>query len=371
VYKLSKYLYELKQAPRAWYARLKTFLLDHVYVMGSVDKTLFTLKHGNDFLLVQIYVDDIIFGGSSHVLVSSFQEMMENKFQMSMMEELTFFLGIQVKQTKQGTFVHQAKYMMDLMKKFNVTELKLVSTPMSTATVLDPNENSETVDQREYRSIIGSLLYLAVIWPDNQFIVCLCAHFQASPHTSHQQVIQRIFRYLKSTLKFEIWYSASSSLDLIGFFDADFVGCGIDRKRTSGTCHFLGSSLVYWSSRNQLSVAQSSTKAEYVAVASYCLQILCIVHTMRDYGVTYKRVSLMCDSSSAICLAQTPVFHGTTKYIKVIHHFLRDHVEKGDIEMKYIDTERQLADIFTKPLDVTHFASLRGELAICHPYGLV
>jgi hypothetical protein len=100
VYKLSKALYGLRQVMRAWYARLKTFFLEHGYVMGCVDKTLFTLKHGNDFLLVQIYVDDIIFGGSSHVLVSSFQKMMEKEFQMPMMGELTFFLGIQGKQIK-------------------------------------------------------------------------------------------------------------------------------------------------------------------------------------------------------------------------------------------------------------------------------
>jgi hypothetical protein len=141
VYKLSKALYGLKQAPRAWYARLNTFLLEHVYVMGSIDKTLFTLNHGTDFLLVQIYVDDIIFGGSSHTLVSRLQKMMENEFQMSMMRELIFFLGIQVKQTKQGTFVHQAMYTKDLMKKFNMVELKPVSTPMSTVMLLSPDED--------------------------------------------------------------------------------------------------------------------------------------------------------------------------------------------------------------------------------------
>jgi hypothetical protein len=145
--------------------------------MGSVDKILFTLNHGIDFLLVQIYVDDIIFGGSSHTLVSRFQKLMENEFQMSMMEELTFFLGIQVKQTKQGTFVHQAKYMKDLIKKFSMAELKPVSTPMSTATSLGPDEDGEAVDQREYRSLIGSLLYLTATRPDIQFVVCLCACF--------------------------------------------------------------------------------------------------------------------------------------------------------------------------------------------------
>jgi hypothetical protein len=148
VYKLSKALYGLKQASRVWYARLKTFLLEHGYVIESVDKTHFTLNYGTDFLLVQIYVDDIIFGGSSHTLVSRFQEMMESEFQMSMMGELTFFLGIQVKQTKKGTFMHQANYMKDLMKKFNMAELKPMSTLMSSATSLGPDEDGEVVDQR-------------------------------------------------------------------------------------------------------------------------------------------------------------------------------------------------------------------------------
>jgi hypothetical protein len=181
VYKLSKALYGLKQASRTWYARLKTFLIEHGYVMGSVDKTLFNVNHGTDFLLVQIYLDDIIFGGSSHTLVSRFEEMMESEFQMSMMEELTFFLGIQVKQTKQGTFMHQAKYTKDLMKKFNMAELKPVSTLLSSVASLGPDEDCEAVDQREYRSMIGSLLYHTVTRPDIQFAVGLWARFQSSP----------------------------------------------------------------------------------------------------------------------------------------------------------------------------------------------
>jgi hypothetical protein len=162
--------------------------------MESVDKTLSTLKQGNDFLLVQIYVDDIIFGGSSHVLVSSFQEMMESGFQMSMMGELIFFLGIQVKQMKQGTFVHQAKYTKDLMKTFNMGELKLVSTPMSTTMVLDPHKNCEVVDQREYMSMIGSLLYLMATRPNIQFAVCTLSsfpmHFTLASHSTDFQVSQ-------------------------------------------------------------------------------------------------------------------------------------------------------------------------------------
>jgi hypothetical protein len=169
-----------------------------------------------------------------------------------MMGELTFFLGIQVKQTKQGTFVHQAKYTKDLMKKFNMAELKPVSTPMSSATSLGPDEDGKVVDQRDYRSMIGSLLYLTATRMDIQFVVGLCAHFQAFPPSSHQTAVQQIFGYLKHTREFGIWYSASSSLDLLGFSDADFAGCGIDRKSTSRTCHIHGSSLVCWFLRNSL-----------------------------------------------------------------------------------------------------------------------
>jgi hypothetical protein len=190
VYKLLKALYGLKQAAWAWYARLKMFLLEHGYVMGSVDKTFFTLNHGTDFLLVQIYVDDIIFCGSSPTLVSRFQEIMESEFQMSMMGELTFFLGIQVKQTKQGTFVHQAKYTKDLIKRFNMVELKPVSTPMSSVASLGPYEDGEAMDQREYRSMIGFLLYLKATRPDIQFTVGLCVRFQSFSHSSHQMAVQ-------------------------------------------------------------------------------------------------------------------------------------------------------------------------------------
>jgi hypothetical protein len=200
--------------------------------------------------------------------------------------------------------VHQAKYTKDIIKKFNMAELKPVSTPMSSVASLGPDEDGESVDQRKYKSMIGSLLYLTATRSDIQFAVGLCARFQSSPRSSHRTTVQRVFKYLKHTLEFGIWYSASSSLDLVGFSNADFAGCGIDRKSTSGTCHFLGSSLICWSSRKQPSVAQSTTEAEYVVVASCCSQILWIVHTMRDFGVRFERVLLMCDNTSAISVAK-------------------------------------------------------------------
>jgi Reverse transcriptase (RNA-dependent DNA polymerase) len=152
--------------------------------MGKVNKTLFVLKHGNDQLFVQIYVDDIIFGCSSHALVSQFSETMSREFEMSMMGELTYFLGLQVKQTKEGTFVHQSKYTQDLLRRFEMENSKPIMTPIGATTTLDPDEDGEPVDQKEYRSMIGSLLYLTTSKQDIQFVVCLCARFQASPRAS-------------------------------------------------------------------------------------------------------------------------------------------------------------------------------------------
>jgi hypothetical protein len=248
VYKFRKALYGLKQAPRAWYGRLRGFLFERGFKIGKVDQTLFLLRQGRDILIVQVYVDDIVFGGSSKFLVARFAEDMSRKFEMSMMGELQFFLRLQIKQSKEETFVHQAKYTKDIVRTFKMEDSKAIATPMSTTTALDADEEGEHVDQKKYRSMIGSLLYLTATRPDIQFSVCLCTRFQASPRTSHRQAVKRILRYLCHTLDFGLWYSASSSLALHGFSDADFAGCRLDRKSTSGTCQFLGSSFVSWSS---------------------------------------------------------------------------------------------------------------------------
>jgi hypothetical protein len=177
--------------------------------------------------------------------------------------------------------------------------------------------------------------------------------------------VKRIFRYLRQAPKFGIWYSTSSSLALRGFPDADFAGCRLDSKSTSGTCQFLVSSLVSWSSRKQSSVAQSTTEAEYVAAASCCSQLLWITYTMSDFGEEYTHVPLQCDNTSAISIAKNPVLHSKTKHIEVTYHFLRDNVEKEKIALIHVPTHDQLADIFTKPLDQATFTRLSGGSLVC------
>jgi hypothetical protein len=146
VYKFRKALHGLKQAPRAWYGRLRGFLFERGFEMGKVDQTLFLLRQGRNILIVQVYVDDIMFGGSSNSLVARFAVDMSREFEMSMMGELQFFLGLQIKQSKEGTFVHQAKYTKDIVRKFKMEDSKAMATPMSTTTALDADEEGEHVD---------------------------------------------------------------------------------------------------------------------------------------------------------------------------------------------------------------------------------
>jgi hypothetical protein len=166
VYKLRKALYGLKQEPRAWYGKLRGFLFERGFEMGKVDQTLFLLRQGRDILIMQVYVDDIVFGGSSNSLVARFTDDMSREFEMSMMGELQFFLGLQIKQSKEGPFVQQVKYTKDIVRKFKMEDSKAMATPMSMTTALDADKKGEHVDQKEYRSMIGSLLYLTATRPD-------------------------------------------------------------------------------------------------------------------------------------------------------------------------------------------------------------
>jgi len=270
VYKLSKALYGLKQAPRAWYERLRDFLMSKGFKIGKVDTTLFTKAINKDLLVCQIFVDDIIFGSTNQAFYEEFGEMMSREFEMSMIGELSFFLGLQIKQLKEGTFVCQSKYVKDILKKFGMDDAKPIKTPMATNGHLDLDEGGKPVDIKLYRSMIGSLLYLTASRPDIMFCVCMCARFQAAPKECHLTAVKRILRYLKFTPNIGLWYPKGAQFELVGYSDSDYAGCKVDRKSTSGTCQLLGRSLVSWSSKKQNSVALSTAEAEYISAGSCC-----------------------------------------------------------------------------------------------------
>jgi hypothetical protein len=250
---------------------------------------------------------------------------MTQKFEMSMMGELNYFLGFQVKQLKDDTFLSQTKYTQDLLKRFGMKDAKPAKTPMGIDGHVDLNKGGKSVDQKAYRSMIGSLLYLCASRPDIMLSVCMCARYQSNPRECHLVAVKRILRYLVSTPCFGIWYPKGSSFDLIGYLDSDYAGCKVHRKSTSGTCQFLGRSLVSWSSKKQTSVALSTAEAEYVAAGQCCVQLLWMRQTLRDFGYNLSKVPLLCDNESAIRMTDNPIEHSRTKHIDIRHHFLRDH----------------------------------------------
>ncbi|GJX72319.1 uncharacterized mitochondrial protein-like protein [Tanacetum coccineum] len=274
VYKVEKALYGLHQAPRAWYETLLTYLLDNGFQRGKIDKTLFIKKDKGDILLVQVYVDDITFGSTKKSLCIEFKKMMHKKFQMSSMGELTFFLGLQVKQKEDGIFISQDKYVTDVLKKFGFTDVKTASTPMETQKPLLKDEDGKEVNVHLYRSMIGSLMYLMSSRPDIMFPVCACARYQVNPKVSHLHAVKRIFRYLKGQPKLGLWYPKDSPFYLVAYTDSDYAGASLDRKSTIGGCQFFRCRLISWQCKKQTMVANSTIKAEYAVVLSLCGQVL-------------------------------------------------------------------------------------------------
>ncbi|GJQ95329.1 retrovirus-related pol polyprotein from transposon TNT 1-94 [Tanacetum coccineum] len=364
VYKLKKALYGLKQAPKAWYDRLKAFLIKHNYSMGMVDNTLFTKKKDSNIIIVQIYVDDIIFGSTCQEMCDDFAKIMHDEFEMSMMGELNFFLGLQIKQLNDGIFFNQSKYIKEMLKKFGLEDSKPMKTPMSTETKLTRDEEGESVDNTKYRGMIGSLLYLTASRPDIMFSVCLCARFQEDPKTSHLEAVKRIFRYIKGTMHLGLWYPKGSGIETIVYADSDHAGDYVDRKSTSGVCTFMGCCLTSWFSKKQTALAISTTEAEYVSAGKACQQALWMKQALIDYGIRLDNIPIMCDNKGAIDLSKNPVQHSRTKHIEIRHHFLRDNVQKGNISLEKVSSEDNIADILTKPLKREPFNYLRLGLGM-------
>ncbi|GJT14298.1 retrovirus-related pol polyprotein from transposon TNT 1-94 [Tanacetum coccineum] len=359
VYKLKKALYGLKQAPKAWYDRLKAFLIKHEYKMGMVDNTLFTKKKSSNLIIVQIYVDDIIFGSTCQDMCDEFAKIMHDEFEMSMMGELNFFLGLQIKQMEDGIFFNQSKYIKEMLKKFGLEDSKPMKTPMSSDTKLTKDEECESVDSTKYRGMIGSLLYLTASRPDIMFSVCLCARFQEAPKTSHLEAVKRIFRYIKGTTHLGLWYPKGTGIETVVYADSDHAGDYVDRKSTSGICTFVGCCLTSWFSKKQTALAISTTEAEYVSAGKACQQALWMKQALIDYDVRLDDVPIMCDNKGAIDLSKNPVQHSRTKHIEIRHHFLRDNVQKGHILIEKVPSVDNIAYILTKPLKRESFNYLR------------
>ncbi|GKE45685.1 retrovirus-related pol polyprotein from transposon TNT 1-94 [Tanacetum coccineum] len=316
VYKLKKALYGLKQALKAWCDRLKAFLIKHNYSMGMVDNTLFTKKKDSNLIIVQIYVDDIIFRSTCQEICDDFAKIMHDEFEMSMMGELNFFLGLQIKQLDDGIFFNQSKYIKEMLKKFRLEDSKPRKTPMSTETKLTRDKEGESIDNTKYRGMIG------------------------------------------------LWYPKGSDIEAIVYADSNHAGDYVDRKSTSGVCTFMGCCLTSWFSKKQTALAISTTEAEYVSAGKACQQALWMKQALIDYGVRLDDIPIMCDNKGAIDLSKNPVQHSRTKHIEIRHNFFRNNVQKGNIFIENVSSKDNIADILTKTLKCEPFNYLRLGLGM-------
>ncbi|GJS79131.1 retrovirus-related pol polyprotein from transposon TNT 1-94 [Tanacetum coccineum] len=318
VYRLKKALYGLKQAPRAWYDKLSAFLIKSGFTKGV----------------------------------------------MSMMGQMSFFLGLQVSQNPRGIFINQSKYAQEILKKFGFDSCTPIDTPMAERPNLDEDKGGKLIDPTRFRGMVGSLMYLSASRPDIVFAVCMCARYQAKPTEMHLTAIKRIFRYLKGTINMGLWYPKDSGFELKAFADADYQDVMTQRRSTSVQLNFLDIDLLAGHPKSRKVLPSPLRKLNYIALSDVCALILWMRSLTKrtmdlcqqnsDYGTNQSAIALCCNS----------VQHSRSKHIDIRHHFIKEQVERKVVELYFVETKYQLADIFTKALPRERFATLLPLLGV-------
>ncbi|GKV49381.1 hypothetical protein SLEP1_g56135 [Rubroshorea leprosula] len=336
VYKLKKALYGLKQAPRAWYERINAHFCSHGFHKSPSEPTLYVqTKGGDEVLLVCLYVDDLIYTSNSSFLWKEIRRMMVNEFDMTDLGLMRYFLGLEVVQNGEGIFISQEKYAKDLLKKCRMEDCNSMGTPMVSNQKFSLDDGEEKVDAHAYRSLIGSLLFLTNNRLDIAFAISVLSRFMQSPSKTH--------------------YGS----------DSDWVGCVDDRRSTSGYAFFLGSGAISWSSKKQASTAFSSSEAEYISLIAAACQATWTRRILEDMKqLQVQPTTIFCDNQSTIAMTKNPVFHSRTRHIETRHHFIRELVVSGGLEVVHCNSKDQVADIFTKPLPLDKFIHLRDLLGV-------
>ncbi|KAL4302663.1 hypothetical protein GQ457_10G003570 [Hibiscus cannabinus] len=365
VYKLKRALYGLKQAPRAWYYIIDSYLQKLGFQRCVNEATLYLKKEKNAYLLViSLYVDDLLVMGSNDKAVSEFKLSMQKEFEMSDLGLMSYFLGMEINQSKADIFISQNKYALDVLKKFKLESCKGVDLPSPSNLKLSKNDGEKLYDPSIFRSIVGSLLYMTATRPDLMFPATLLSRFLSSPIDVHLGVAKRVLKYVKSTLGEGLNYLKMDNVVLTGYFDSDWAVSLDDMKSTSEYVFNLGSGAICGSSKKQQVVAQSTAEAEYIAAAA-ANQAIWFRNLLYDLGFKQESATvLLCDNKSAIAIADNPIQHGRTKHINVKFHAIRKAEKNSLIKMEFCSFEMQVADLMTKALSRNMMLFLKHELGI-------
>ena len=365
MYKLNKALYDLKQAPRAWYDEIDSYFTKAGFKRSPSEATLYTKTENSGILIFSVYVDDIVYTESSDTMFDKFKNDMMQHYEMTDLGLLHHFLGMGIVQTKKSIFIHKNKNAIKLLEKFGLKSCKSVGTPLVANDRLCKNDGSEAADESEYRKLVGSLLSLTATRPDIMFGASLLARFMHGPTKKHIGTAKRVLRYIQGTMDFGIEYVKGKTTLLIGYCDSDWAGSVDDMRSTSGYAFNLGSGVFSWASIKQHTVALSTTEAEYVSAAEATSQAKWLRFVLKDFGEEQVEPTvLMCDNTSAIAIAKKPVFHQKTGHISRKFHFIRDAIQWKEIELVYCKSEEQMADILTKALPKKKFNYFRDMLGV-------
>jgi histone deacetylase 1/2 len=368
VCRLQKSLYGLKQSPRAWYSKLSSKLQSLGFVPSKADTSLFVFIRRQVIIYMLIYVDDIIITGSCKQAVDRLMDQLHSSFAIKDLGKLSFFLGVHVTDIDNGgVALTQARYATDLLQKVNMLNCKEISTPMSSTEKLSRTSGTLLIEDTAflYRSTVGALQYLCLTRPDISFAVNRVCQFLAAPTDVHWSAVKRILRYVKGTVNLGLQIRRSSSTELSVFTDADWAGCPDDRRSTGGYAVFYGPNLISWSSRKQPTVSRSSTEAEYKAIANGTAEATWLQSVLRELGVFQSHApTLWCDNLGATFLTANPMFHARMKHIEIDFHFVREKVSAGALKVRFISSQDQLADIFTKALARDVFDRLKFDLCL-------
>ena len=361
---LQRALYGLKQAPRAWFQRFSHFLLGLGFLASRADSSLFVYHGPYGVLYLLLYVDDMIITGSNQLMLHTLINCLAQEFSVKDLGDLHYFLGIEVIRNDKGIFLSQAKYAFDLLTRADMVDYKPISTPFVVGSHLTES-GTPHCDATQFWSLAGALQYLTLTRPDFSYSVNSICQYMHAPTTNYFRALKRILRYVKGTYHYGLQLSHHSSSTLIGYSDADWAGCPVTRRSTTGYVVYFGQSLISWCSKKQTTVARSSAEAEYRALATVATEISWMLQLLRELHITLpSSPRLLCDNTSAIFIASNPVTKSRSKHINIDYHFVRELVAGKTLSLCFVPSHLQLADVFTKGVAKLQFLLDRGKLCV-------
>jgi hypothetical protein len=364
VCRLKKSLYGLKQSPRTWFGRFRKEVCYLGFQQSNADHTLFFKHHQDKIAILVVYVDDIVVTGNDDEEIRNLKKMLAKSFDVKDLGFLHFFLGIEVAYGAQGIYLSQRKYVLDLLAETGMLGSKPAATPIEPNLRITRN-SGEPVDRVRYQRLVGRLIYLSHTRPDIAYAVSLVSRYMHDPRSNHLDVVNRILRYLKGCPGKGILFSNHGHLEVEGFTDADWAGCLDDRRSTSGYCTFVGGNLVSWRSKKQSVVARSTAEAELRSMASGLCELLWLRLLLTELRLFRGgSLRLYCDNQAAINIINNPVHHDRTKHIEIDRHFIKEKLDEGELQVGFVKTGDQLADVLTKGVSVVSFSKLCDKMGL-------